>query len=99
MCFSSKQAEIATLFRTPCGIFLFALFICGKIWRDGMVDMYVYSMKTAAYLMMKGYVLQSMEKSKSSTRNVFIFNDSECLIKTINEYKQNKVQIMECLKR
>ncbi|WP_391563814.1 DUF5659 domain-containing protein [Paenibacillus cremeus] len=56
-------------------------------------------MKTAAYLMMRNFVLQGMEKSRESNRNVFIFNDSDDLMNAIEDYKQNKDRIMDCLKR
>lgn len=49
----------------------------------------VYSMRLAGYLMMNGFVLKRMEKSKydDSNRNVFVFNESENLLQTVKIYK------------
>jgi hypothetical protein len=49
----------------------------------------VFNQRLAGFLMMNGFVLKRLDKSKhnGSNRNVFIFNDSENLIKTIDTYK------------
>lgn len=53
--------------------------------------MVVYSQKVAAKLMLKGFVLQGMDKHKSRNgRNIFYFKDSEELIKAINEITKSK---------
>lgn len=49
----------------------------------------VFSMKLAGYLMQKGFVIKRMEKTNrdSSNRNVFYFNESEDLLKVVEQYK------------
>lgn len=50
----------------------------------------VLNQKCAGFIMLHGFVLKRIEKStKDSTgrKNVFIFNDSELLRKTIEDYK------------
>ena len=51
-------------------------------------DYIVLSQKVAGYLMQKGFVLQKLKPTNKngSKRNVFIFNESEELIKSIHEY-------------
>ena len=51
-------------------------------------DYIVLSQKLAGYLMQKGFVLQKLKPTNKngSKRNVFIFNESEELIKSIHEY-------------
>lgn len=49
--------------------------------------MVVYSQKLAATLMLKGFVLQGMEKNKDkSGKNIFYFKDSEELRNAVSEY-------------
>jgi hypothetical protein len=49
-------------------------------------NMVIYSQKMAAKLMLKGFILQGMEKnSKYPNKNIFYFNDTEELKKTMNE--------------
>lgn len=53
--------------------------------------MIVYSQKLAAKLMLKGFVLQGMEKHKNNSgRNVFYFKDSEEIKVAIQELTKNK---------
>lgn len=48
--------------------------------------MIIYSQKMAAKLMLKGFILQGMEKnSKYQNKNIFYFNDTEELRKVMNE--------------
>jgi hypothetical protein len=49
----------------------------------------VFSMKLAGRLMEKGFVLKRMEKTTrdNSNRNVFYFNESDDLLKVVDEYK------------
>lgn len=49
----------------------------------------VFSQRLAAILMIKGFVLKRMEKTNrdSSNRNVFYFNESEDLLKVVEQYK------------
>ncbi len=48
--------------------------------------MIVYSQKLAAKLMLRGFILQGMEKNKRfSDKNIFHFKDSEELNKAIKE--------------
>ena len=51
-------------------------------------DYIVLSQKVAGYLMQKGFVLQKLKPTNKEglKRNVFIFNESEELIKSIHEY-------------
>jgi hypothetical protein len=48
--------------------------------------MIIYSQKMAARLMLRGFVLQAMEKNKNNHRkNIFIFKDSDELKIALNE--------------
>lgn len=49
----------------------------------------VFSQRLAATLMLKGFVLKRMEKTNrdASNRNVFYFNESEDLLKVVEQYK------------
>jgi hypothetical protein len=49
----------------------------------------IFNQRLAGFLMMNGFVLKRMEKSKytDSKMNVFIFNESENLLEAINSYK------------
>jgi hypothetical protein len=49
----------------------------------------IFNQRLAGYLMMNGFVLKRLDKSKhkDSKMNVFIFNESENLLKTIEQYK------------
>jgi hypothetical protein len=50
----------------------------------------VFNQRLAGFLMLSGFVLKRMEKSKYedySNKNVFVFNESENLHKAIDEYK------------
>lgn len=48
--------------------------------------MVIYSQKMAAKLMLKGFILQGMDKNKNHpNKNIFYFNDSDDLKLTINE--------------
>lgn len=49
----------------------------------------VFSMKLAGRLMQEGFVLKRMEKTtrNNSNRNVFFFNESDELLKIVEEYK------------
>jgi hypothetical protein len=49
----------------------------------------VFNQKLAGYLMQKGFVLKRMGKSdkKDSKLNIFFFNESDDLLKSIAEYK------------
>ena len=49
----------------------------------------VFTQKLALYLMYKGFVLQNIDKKNDSNRNIFIFNNSDELQVSINEYKSN----------
>lgn len=48
----------------------------------------VFSQKVAGFLLLHGFVLQAIEVTRqvNSKRNVFIFNDSDQIRKTIAEY-------------
>lgn len=48
-----------------------------------------FSMKLAGFLMQRGFVLKRLEPSTrpNSNRKVFIFNESEDLIMTVEYYK------------
>jgi Domain of unknown function (DUF5659) len=52
----------------------------------------VFSMKLAGLLMQRGFVLKRMEKTDrdNSNRNVFYFNESEDLLRVVEEYINNK---------
>lgn len=53
--------------------------------------MVIYSMRMAALLMLKGFVLQGIGKNENkSGKNVFYFKDSEELRKAMNELSQSK---------
>lgn len=49
----------------------------------------VFSQRLAATLMLKGFVLKRMEKTtkENSNRNIFYFNESEDLLKAVEDYK------------
>lgn len=49
----------------------------------------VFNQRLAGYLMQQGFVLKRMEKSnqENSNRNVFVFNNTDDLIKKVKEYK------------
>lgn len=49
----------------------------------------VFSMKLAGKLMQEGFVLKRMEKTtrNNSNRNVFFFNESDELLKVVEDYK------------
>lgn len=50
----------------------------------------IFSMKMAAFLMTKGFVLVDMAKNTDgSGKNVFFFNDSDELRLAMEEYKQS----------
>ena len=50
---------------------------------------YIRSMRLAGYLMQRGFVLQSIDKSNDgSRRNVFLFNKNDDLLHAIESYKQ-----------
>ncbi|WP_432816106.1 DUF5659 domain-containing protein [Ureibacillus chungkukjangi] len=52
----------------------------------------VFSQKLAGELMIRGFVLKKLKKSNknNSNKNIFIFNESDDLLKFIQQYKQNK---------
>lgn len=55
----------------------------------------IYSMKLAAYLMFKNFILQSISDNNIiKNRKVYFFVYSEDLQKTIDLYKQNKMKII-----
>lgn len=48
----------------------------------------IFNQRLAGYLMYKGFVLKRMSKAdNNSSKNVFLFNESEELFKRIKEYK------------
>lgn len=51
-----------------------------------------FSQRLAGELLIRGFVLKRMEKTirDNSNRNVFIFNESENLLKYVDEYKLTK---------
>ena len=51
----------------------------------------VFNQRLAGFLMMNGFPLKRMDKSRheNTNRNVFIFNESENLLKTIEIYKSS----------
>ena len=51
----------------------------------------VFSMNLAGHLMQKGFVLKRMEKTtrNNSNRNVFFFNESDDLLKNVEDFKKN----------
>lgn len=48
----------------------------------------VFSQKLAGELMIRGFVLKRMDKTfrDNSNRNIFFFNESDELLKTVEEY-------------
>lgn len=53
--------------------------------------MVIYSQRLAAKLMLKGFVLQGLEKHKNNSgRNVFYFKDSEEITKEIQKLTKSK---------
>lgn len=51
----------------------------------------IFSQRLAGWLMLKGFVLQGIQKDKKqSRRNVFLFNNSDELIENIKTYKIGK---------
>ena len=51
----------------------------------------VFSQKLAGQLMVQGFVLKRVEKSnKQGNRNIFIFNESEDLLRFIKLYKDQQ---------
>lgn len=49
----------------------------------------IFNQRLAGYLMMNGFVLKRMDRTRhtNSNRNIFIFNESENLLKVIDIYK------------
>lgn len=60
----------------------------------------IFNQKLCGYLMMNGFVLISMSKNKYyHNKNVFFFEDSEALQKSIDTFKKintNKFTIQHC---
>lgn len=56
-------------------------------------DYIVFSMKLAGKLMQEGFVLKRMEKTtrNNSNRNVFFFNESDQLLKSVEDYKTKSI--------
>ncbi|NRD80267.1 hypothetical protein HPT25_23375 [Bacillus sp. BRMEA1] len=53
--------------------------------------MVIYSQQMAAKLMLKGFVLQGMDKNQNkSGKNIFYFNDSDELRKVMSELSKTK---------
>lgn len=53
--------------------------------------MVIYSQRIAALLMLKGFVLQGMDRNTNkSNKNVFYFKDSDELKRAINEFSKQK---------
>jgi hypothetical protein len=51
----------------------------------------IRSQRLAGYLMLKGFKLHEIKINKDDvTRNVFMFTNSEELLKAIQHYRQNK---------
>lgn len=60
-------------------------------WLDIMKHQPIFHNKLAGYLMYKGFVLQKIDISKNSKQrkmNIYYFNNTEQLQKTIQEYKE-----------
>lgn len=58
----------------------------------------IFSQRMAGYLLISGFVLQGIEKSADGSRNVFIFNDSDPIKRKMDEYKNFKTKLEDCLK-
>lgn len=49
----------------------------------------IFNQRLAGYLMLSGFVLKRMNKSKDgSNRNVFLFNESEELLNKVKEFNK-----------
>lgn len=50
----------------------------------------VFNQRTAGYLMLVGFVLKRIERTTKDDKrkNIFVFNESESLLKSIEDYKQ-----------
>ena len=56
---------------------------------------YIFSQKLAGLLMLHGFYLKEMRPDKqNSTKNVFIFNDSEELKKVLNEFNRTELEVL-----
>ncbi len=55
-------------------------------------DYVVFNQRLAGKLMTAGFVLKSMSKTKkdNSNRNVFYFNESEDLLRVVEQFKSSK---------
>lgn len=53
-------------------------------------DYIIFNQKLAGLLMTKGFVLKRMEKTTrdNSNRNVFYFNETEDLVRIVEEFKK-----------
>lgn len=53
----------------------------------------IFNMKLAGQLMIMGFVLKKMEQTtkEGSRRNVFFFNESEELVKEVENFKSKKL--------
>lgn len=55
----------------------------------------IFSQRLAGYLLLRGFVLAESRKDyKNLSRNIFFFFESDELSKAIEDYKQNKKQII-----
>jgi len=52
-------------------------------------DYIIFNQKLAGYLMTKGFVLKKMDKTTrdNSNRNVFYFNETNDLVRIVEEFK------------
>lgn len=49
----------------------------------------IFNQRLAGLLMQCGFVLKRMEKANdNSNRNIFVFNNTDDLIKKVNQYKK-----------
>lgn len=55
-------------------------------------DYVIFNQRLAGHLMMLGYVLKKIEKTTkdNSNRNVFYFNESEELLRSVKDFKDKK---------
>ena len=56
---------------------------------------FVFSQRLAGWLMLQGFVLLDMREDKCNrSRNVYVFRESDALVKMVDEYKKRKLQIL-----
>ena len=56
--------------------------------QTGLKTFYVKSQRLAGFLMQRGFVLHGMKLDIDSNRNIFLFTNTNELLKAIETYKQ-----------